>query len=45
MTCRQRRKLFAPAESQRIADNEERAGMLLHKRCEGDIDLIALVTV
>ena len=33
----ERRKLFAPAE--RHAGNEERAGMMLHERCEGGIDL------
>ena len=37
MACRECRKLLAPAE--RHAGNEERAGMMLHERCEGGLDL------
>jgi hypothetical protein len=39
MACRQRQELLAPAEEERVAGEDERAGMQLDEGCEGGVDL------
>src|SRR6202023_505234 len=39
MTCRQRHELLALAAEERVAADDERAGMQLDECCEGGVDL------
>ena len=45
MARRQDGKLHAPGGEKRIGGNEERVGVIAYKRCEGSINLVAIVRV